>query len=289
MKLKLLFEQKNIYLTITKDLPVKELIKSLKSSIIDNFENQEILIIDENQIILSNSDIIKFIQEDSKNKKNEISIDITINEKQKSTKEKILFIHTFKKSNPKKYKNFDEFFDHKNYTSKTNLIELEDLIMKTTNAKEKLNVSKNLKIKPSTDKFRIFEDLLNSNLNNIIESRVQSNKLNNSGTRINELLEILRPIMDSDFSDPIFNMNVNNSNVSNEGHPRIHLPRGIQPVVNPDENMLNSLKEMGFPEDQCRRALVVSRNNVSRATDLLLSDGLDLIPQNINNNVNKYF
>ena len=161
--------------------------------------------------------------------------------------------------------------------------------MKTTNAKEKLNVSKNLKIKPSTDKFRIFEDLLNSNLNNIIESRVQSNKLNNSGTRINELLEILRPIMDSDFSDPIFNMNVNNSNVSNEGHPRIHLPRGIQPVVNPDENMLNSLKEMGFPEDQCRRALVVSRNNVSRATDLLLSDGLDLIPQNINNNVNKYF
>ena len=49
------------------------------------------------------------------------------------------------------------------------------------------------------------------------------------------------------------------------------------PVV-PDENLINNLKEMGFPEDQCRRALIHSRNNISRATDLLLSDGLDYLP-----------
>lgn len=46
-------------------------------------------------------------------------------------------------------------------------------------------------------------------------------------------------------------------------------PRPPRPPVNPE--MLNELKSMGFDEERSRRALKFFRNNISAATDHLLS------------------
>ena len=43
--------------------------------------------------------------------------------------------------------------------------------------------------------------------------------------------------------------------------------------VEANEHYLNELKSMGFPEDRAREALISSRNNINRATEILLGDG----------------
>ena len=40
--------------------------------------------------------------------------------------------------------------------------------------------------------------------------------------------------------------------------------------IAPNESHLSTLKEMGFPEEEARNALIQSRNNLARATDLLI-------------------
>ena len=42
--------------------------------------------------------------------------------------------------------------------------------------------------------------------------------------------------------------------------------------IEPNENHVNSLKEMGFPEDRIRSALIRARNNINRATDILINE-----------------
>lgn len=41
--------------------------------------------------------------------------------------------------------------------------------------------------------------------------------------------------------------------------------------VEPNENFVRELKDMGFPEDRARAALIRTRNDVTRATDILLN------------------
>ena len=43
--------------------------------------------------------------------------------------------------------------------------------------------------------------------------------------------------------------------------------------VEADEQALRELQEMGFPEDRARQALINSRNDINRATELLLGEG----------------
>ena len=45
----------------------------------------------------------------------------------------------------------------------------------------------------------------------------------------------------------------------------------IEPVE-ADENLLSNLLSMGFPEDRARQALINSRNNINRATEMLLGE-----------------
>ena len=45
----------------------------------------------------------------------------------------------------------------------------------------------------------------------------------------------------------------------------------IEPVE-ADENLLSNLLSMGFPEDRARQALINSRNNINRATEILLGE-----------------
>ena len=55
--------------------------------------------------------------------------------------------------------------------------------------------------------------------------------------------------------------------------------------IEPNENYVRDLKEMGFPEDRARQALITSRNNLSRATDILLNGDLEEV-EGVNNNSN---
>ncbi len=43
--------------------------------------------------------------------------------------------------------------------------------------------------------------------------------------------------------------------------------------IEANENLVNQLKDMGFPEDRARAALIRSRNELSVATDILLGEG----------------
>jgi hypothetical protein len=52
--------------------------------------------------------------------------------------------------------------------------------------------------------------------------------------------------------------------------------------IEADENLVFQLNEMGFPEDKCKRALVLARNNIDRATDILLNDELDYLASSDN-------
>ena len=55
--------------------------------------------------------------------------------------------------------------------------------------------------------------------------------------------------------------------------------------IAPNESHLSTLKEMGFPEEEARNALIQSRNNLARATDLLIQGNeVHNEPQGNNNN-----
>ncbi len=43
--------------------------------------------------------------------------------------------------------------------------------------------------------------------------------------------------------------------------------------VEANEQYIEELKSMGFPEDRAREALIISRNNINRATEILLGEG----------------
>ena len=60
-------------------------------------------------------------------------------------------------------------------------------------------------------------------------------------------------------------------NIILEGNMNNNINNNVPVEVN--ESYLNELKDMGFPEDRARQALITSRNNMNRATEILLDDG----------------
>jgi uncharacterized UBP type Zn finger protein len=141
-------------------------------------------------------------------------------------------------------------------------LELDQAITKVTGGKT--NLPKNNKKNPSSSvdsRLQMLEQIANNfsqfqNMNHIPGLQNRVNEINN-------LTNILRSMI----SDDLVNIDFQS---------RPSRPAQQQNVI-PDQNMLNQLKDMGFPEDQCRRALVMSRNNISRATDILINDELDYI------------
>jgi len=148
-------------------------------------------------------------------------------------------------------------------------LEINEMITKVTDAKN--NLIKNKPSKKSSlglgadSRIQLIQQLANnfSNLPNIpgLQNRVNE---------INHFTNLLRSMI----NDELINGDVHVVNGSNR------VPQQIQPVV-ADEQMLNQLKDMGFPEENCRRALVLARNNISRATDLLINDDLDYINNDV--------
>jgi len=270
MQVKIISENNLIKFYAQNDIKVNELLNSLKNNKSLNYENKNLLILDKDHNILQNEDIISLsFEKNKKEEENNFNIKLSNNDFIQTQPEIILYLIAYDISKSKKYESEEDFNSIK-YEYRTT--DITDLIMLTTNAKEKISMftNKNLHLNVGQNRMRIF-DFLNSNLNSLSELSNLGN--NNSGTNhLNELLNILRPMIDIDDVGGI------GSSSSNNIPRRIPLSRTHFVNVVPDENLVNNLKEMGFPEEQCRRALIASRNDISRATDLLLSDGLDYLP-----------
>jgi len=96
-----------------------------------------------------------------------------------------------------------------------------------------------------------------SNILNLIgQNNPNGEENNNPVNRLLNLMQILEGI-NSDIR--IIDRDNNNNNEPIEA----------------DEKALKELQDMGFPEDRARQALINSRNNINRATEILLGEGGD--------------
>ena len=132
-----------------------------------------------------------------------------------------------------------------NSEKKDNNIKMNELIMRCTGAKKPL-----VKPPPPSRLGGLLE---------IIDNR--NNNPNNGPGRDNafeRLINILQAFEDYNQFGRNEPLNNNNNN-----------------PVEADEGVLRELQEMGFPEDRAREALINSRNDVNRATEILLGENGD--------------
>ena len=123
----------------------------------------------------------------------------------------------------------------------TEKLKMNQLIMKCTGAKKPLEPKGQIPLIPSRFGFLdIFDD--NNNLNRGRE--------NNSFDRLINILQVLEE-----------------NNIALRGGPPVN-----NAPVEADEQALRELQDMGFPEDRARQALINSRNDINRATELLLGE-----------------
>ena len=201
MKLNLCFDQYNLSSTITVPLTIKEILSSMESQL--SLPPSSYTVIDESNEILSESEII--LPDITKTK------NIYILRKNPSLTyiSKIITVHPL----------------------------IEDLIMKVTDAKEKIQI---LPPKPELRSGFMYDQL--------------------SGTNFDTLLSLLN------------GYEYQPNNAEEEEHN-----------IEPNENHVKELKEMGFPEERARDALIRARNDISRATEILLGGE----KENKNNEENK--
>ena len=123
-------------------------------------------------------------------------------------------------------------------------LKMNQLIMKCTGAKKALNI-KNYG-SANQQRLGIFELMDNQNNQNEAGG-------NNPFERLINMLQILEEI------------EINNPG-ARDGQMRNNAP------VEADERSVRELQEMGFAEDRDRQALINSRNDINRATELLLGE-----------------
>jgi len=123
-------------------------------------------------------------------------------------------------------------------------LKMNQLIMKCTGAKKALNI-KNIG-SANQQRLGIFE---------LIDNRNNQNEAgaNNPFDRLINILQILEEY------------DINNAG-ANDGPMRNNAP------VEADERAVRELQDMGFAEDRARQALINSRNDINRATELLLGE-----------------
>jgi hypothetical protein len=143
---------------------------------------------------------------------------------------------------------------------------LEDIIMKVTDAKTKLKIPK------ARRTFTLSPDNLLQQMlgGTILANSNNSGNLNVRGNQLSQLQNLLRTMMETENNIIINPINQVPLRIVRE-------PVNNAPII-PDENLVNQLKEMGFPDDRCRRALILARNQIERASDILCSDALDYLP-----------
>lgn len=296
MKIKIIYESFIISLSSNKNILVKDLLNSLKNHEIIKAEKtniQQLILLDENQKILEENDQIKTLKNQIEIKElKEIKEIIEINEKDskeninRQNKEIILYLISFddlisKDANIKnsldlklKDQNYSkEYFNKNNINSQSNKTDLLELIKETTGAKEKLDLKDKDKYNQNTNNslFNPFTSL-NFPVNNRVGPFLSSNF--NYNPDYNREFSIFREEeIDLNPLSPFRILSNNRSESNNINNNRRRLIfRSEQ--IEPNENYLNNLMEMGYPENLCRRALRIVRNNVSRAVDLLISGSL---------------
>lgn len=128
------------------------------------------------------------------------------------------------------------------------------------NGNDKIEVKSN----NTTDIYIIMNPIFESNkdntfnLANTIKDATQAKEI----LKFPQNLSILNGEINSDYRINRFIEMINNFS---------ERPRHTQEVVEPNEEYVTQLIDMGFEEDKARNALVRSRNNLNRATDILLS------------------
>jgi hypothetical protein len=260
MKIHLIYDNNLISTQINKSIKVKDLCLNLKRYLSE--KDTSFTILDENQKPLSEEDMI--IVQNHKEGGNEME------EKKFYAISNTIFKKKSAEENKQTSANIDE------------------LIMKVTGAKEKIK-------KQAVPKQRINDRMA------LIQAMTQGLGAQGLGgpgqaPQINQLMSFLRNLEDSALDNDVHVDFVPHSGAnrlpvtSSTGQNAINQNFGYQPYhayqpqpVIPNENYVRDLKEMGFPEDRCRRALIMARNNMSRATDLLLNDELDYLPSEGNN------
>ena len=126
-------------------------------------------------------------------------------------------------------------------SKETEKLKMNQLIMKCTGAKKALETKGQIPLIPSRFGFLdIFDD--RNNLNR--------GRDNNSFDRLINILQVL-----------------DENNIIVRGGPLAN-----NAPVEADEQALRELQDMGFPEDRARQALINSRNDINRATELLLGE-----------------
>ena len=122
---------------------------------------------------------------------------------------------------------------------------MEQLIMQCTGAKKPLDIKKQIPLNPN-HRLPLLE---------LFDNRNNEGGENNAFDRLLNILQVLEENNQIAFRIGQVNNN-NNDNTQ----------------VEADEQALQELKDMGFPEDHARQALINSRNDLNRATEILLGE-----------------
>ena len=315
MNIQIIFEQNNSIFILknindSKSLKVKDLIKNILRTLpgnANNVENNErnapkdylhtsfksYSLDDQKKEYLNNYHQNFCLYDQSKKLESEEILNLNDKET-KLKKEKTLYLIENKVYNSKKQaaivnkkfvksKNNDKEKE-KDDLSSPKIESIEELIMKVTGAKEKINKNRNVK-----KSRRIVDDDLNGEFD-IFERILQSSQNDmNSMDRLNAIRNLLmRPLM-SGMNSSNLNSNSNSggnngmgSNINNSSSNIIHssvnssrnpfyFPHRTQSTVQPDSALINNLMEMGFEEDRIRRALTATGNDITSATEMLLN------------------
>lgn len=104
-------------------------------------------------------------------------------------------------------------------------------------------------------------------LSTILNLRNSGN--NNTSNRREFLTRILTSITNGGSNNPLASLLTRSSDSPNMSSLRIPIRL---PNVEPDQDLVNQLIEMGFPEDRSRRSLIMTRNNIEAAVELIAND-----------------
>jgi hypothetical protein len=313
MNIQIIFEQNNSIFVLkniddSKSIKVKDLIKNILKTLPDNVYNVENSTPKDYLHKSFKNNSLNDQNKDKENLKNShhgyclydqaIKLDpeqkINLNDKEtKLKKDKTLYLIENKIYHSKKQE--VEIVNKKFVKSKTNEKEkndlsspkiesIEELIMKVTGAKEKINKNRNVK-----KGRRIVDDDLGGEFD-IFERILQSSQSDmNSMDRLNAIRNLLMSPLMSGMNSSNLNSNSNsdgnngigsniingNSNIIyssvNSSRNPFYFPRRRQTTVQPDLTLINNLKEMGFEEDRISRALIATGNDITSATEMLLN------------------
>lgn len=186
----------------------------------------------------------------------------------------------------------DSYVDNKKIEESEDKEKVEDLIMKMTGAKEKIKTDEN------NSRRRHLSNLLGSNGDAggelLLNALLNLDNNQEGGSLFTSLLNNRNGIR--------FNISANNTGSSNRNNnPQRNILSNllsqslsglagnrnsqVRPPVQPDQSKLQQLLEMGFEESRARTALIMSRNNLEAAVEII-ADDRDLGHEEEENNQN---